>query len=208
MSTQLFHFFGILGRPARDVEAACRRILSRRRVPKSPPPFEAVWSDQWTARDRDRIDSVCQKLLARPRRLPVMHYSLFLDGYAMGGHLLSAVGDPHGPPERAYSANYGFALYSGDKADVWRKEIRKIHRASRGRRIGSATWYADHLRVAIDWTECWKHEFVVIAVSECVGGSRMDADLHASAAGRFDWDATDEPVVRMLASGACWVPKR
>jgi hypothetical protein len=189
MSTQQFHFLGVIGKPAVDLAKKCHAIVRRRKQPKEwRPPFDDVNASDWSTRDIERIDLLCSQLLDHRYTLPVMHYSSFLDAYAMGPHGLSAIRATGEQQVRAYGSAMGFALYESRHADLWREQIRLNLRRKRS----GGDWHTHHVRMAMDWMTHWKHEYAIIAISECLGGSRMDADVHKSAAGRLQLPLPEE----------------
>lgn len=176
MSTQRFHFLTIVGRAASDVEAVGESLLAAR-VEDHPG---GVGGTDYRRAAHARIERVCASLLAAADALPVLHHATQIDGWATGNHALARLPWPDGRVRAVMGLNYGFAFYPRSAAAAVYAGATRARRAAarRGRRLDS--WYEDAVATAVASGQVFGVHFLVVAVAECLGGSRLDAEVYAS----------------------------
>jgi hypothetical protein len=183
MSTQRIHYLTVIGDTAVELEAACDALLAR-----MLPEEEPVWkygrgrsSDDWSEEDQQRIAALCQSLLEASTRPPVVWYSQFVDGYGMG---LAYYGWgrrpwPDGKVRDLYEANWTLTYFPSAIAPAILSEIDKIRRKKEYRAARGGLPTIDHLRTALTCVFS-DPPAITIVISECLGASWMDDDVHAS----------------------------
>ena len=180
MSTQRYHFLTILGRSARELEAACESILARRPAGAAPSAAGRLFRD-YTPAIQARIDGLCQSLIDAADALPVVHHATHVDGWAMGNLGLLGLPWPDGRNRAIGTVGTGVAIYPASQAEALLAEAAKRRRAAR-RKGAFGAWYENGVATAIEAGQAFGSDYLAAVVTECLGGSREDAEIAASRA--------------------------
>jgi len=176
MSTSLVHLLTIIGKAARDVEAACNELL-RRRVEHSPKSFG---SDDWSDQDHKDIEKFCVHLLGAAHDLPVLYYAQYLDARTVADCRFSLLESPEGRRLQICGAGYGIAFYPSGHCESVLTQIEKKRRTKLYRTWTEDRWYLDHLKDAIEAALWLEAPFLVVSISQCLGPSREDDGIKAA----------------------------
>jgi hypothetical protein len=175
VSTQRYHFLTIVGRAARDVETACEAVLARR----VDDHLHGVGGTDYGPADHARLERICLSLLDAADELPVLHHATCLDGWAMGNRALTLLPWPDGRSRAALGLNYGLAIYPSRQAPALLAATARAHR--RAARRGDVALYESNIALAIAAARMFKVNYLVAVVANCLGPSRLDADVQISA---------------------------
>jgi hypothetical protein len=176
MSTQRYHFLTIVGRAGDDVVQTCEAILNRRK----PDNANGFGGSDYSRAVDTRIERLCKSILAVADWLPVLHYATMVDGYGMGTHVLGNFPRMDGRQHAVHWLNYGIAFYPKSQAAGLLKDIAKARRRSTPGHQAYNTQYGHAIRIALEAGLFWKQPFVVVVITECLGASRLDADVQPS----------------------------
>jgi hypothetical protein len=176
MSTQRFHFLTIIGRAAAEVEAACDSLLALR-VPDHP---RGVGGTDYGPAALARVEGFCKSLLHAADALPVLHHATHIDGWATGNWGLTRLPWPDRRVRAALGLNYGVACYPSRQAPALRAAAARARRRAARRARTFDSWYEDAVTLAIDTGVHFRFDYLVVAVAECLGGSREDYEIEAS----------------------------
>jgi hypothetical protein len=181
MSTQRYHFLTIVGRSARELEAACEAILARR--PAGAARGNGMWLfNDYTPAVQVRIDGLCQSLIDAADALPVVHHATHVDGWAAGNHGLMSLPWPDGRSRAIGTMGLGVAIYPAPQADAFLKQAAKARRRGARKASGFWAWYPNAVATALEAGRTFKLDYTVAVVTECLGGSREDYEIEASQA--------------------------
>lgn len=177
MSTQRYHFLTVVGRAGRDVEETADALLATR-VEDRPRGYKYT---DFTKAAHVRIERLCLSLLDVADDLPVLHHATYVDGWAMGSYALRDLPSADGRERYINLMNVGLAWMPGSHAEVvlaWCARQRR-----RSARHDRRWWgqYADALATAFHAGAAFDVPYTVVVIAECLGCSRLDADVFETA---------------------------
>ena len=176
MSTNLIHVLTIVGTGARQVEDACEALLRRRRVRRD----NGYGSDGWSKADHKRIQVLCDALISAAHELPVLYSAQYLDSWSVADSRFEMLKWPDRRRRQLCGDANGLVFYpSAFRANLLR-QIERLRRTKRYRSQEEARWFVDQVREALRAPEWLKAPFLVVAISQCLGGSRLDEEIRAA----------------------------
>jgi hypothetical protein len=176
MSTSLVHILTIVGNGAGEAEAACEELLGRQ-VERHPKRYG---SDDWSERDHEDIAAFCQTLVRVARELPVVYYAQYLDGWSVANSMFRLLQCPDGKRRWVCGDQFSFVFYPSIFSQYFLSAIKRMRRTKMYRTQAEDRWYLDRVSEATESALWLRAQFLVVSVSECIGGSRLDEDLKAA----------------------------
>ncbi|RIK72879.1 MAG: hypothetical protein DCC68_25780 [Planctomycetota bacterium] len=163
----------IVGEGARDAEAACEELLSRR----VEHEVGSYGSDDWSQADHRAIEALCRSLIERAHASPVIYYAQYLDARTVADSRFSLLEWLDNVRRQICGDYFGMAYYPSRFREPLLEQIAKFRRRRVYRTQAEDRWYLQHVSEALcamDWVESAS---VVIAISEHLGPSRTDEDI-------------------------------
>lgn len=179
MSSWAMHFLKVTGRLAAEVEATLEPI--RQRSIEFSVSQREDDDDRLSKRDAQRIEHVARALLPTADQFPVIWYSQYISGYAFSE--LGTVAWPPGVMRRVWTFNVSIQYFN---AAVFAEAVRVLERET------DQSEYVQHLRAAIEAIPWANGAPLVLAIGQCLGGTREDDDVHAAA------NASLRPLLRAM----------
>ncbi len=176
MSTSLVHVLTVIGKGAKQVEAACEELRGRR-VERHTQRYG---SDDWSERDHRDIDDLCVALLRASRKLPVYYYAQYLDSWSIASSMFSLLEWPDGMKRLIYGSAFNLAFYPSRYSQEFLAQIKRRRRTKLYRTQVEDRWYLDRVKEAFEGTLWLERKFVVASIDEWIEGSRHDDDIKAA----------------------------
>jgi hypothetical protein len=176
MSTCIVHVLTIIGDSATEVEAACEDLLGRRHKPDD----NGYGSDDWSKTDRNAIESLGSALISAARNLPVLHYAQYLDGWSVADSRFNLLKWPDGKRRQICADSVGMVFYPSGFSQDLLAQIGQLRRMELYRNQREDRWFVDQMSEAIEDALWLEAPFLVVSISECLGGSRHDEEIRAA----------------------------
>ena len=182
MSTNVFHFVVAVGESSEELVRACDALRLRRRS-ASPGQFG---SDDWSESDRTALDTLVYQVLDVVHRLPIIHYSSFLNAWE-GPDLLGRFTDWPDDVRREILGNrYNLTYYPSEFSDVFVRQVDQVRNLEQFRDLPGVRQFLGHLREALVAPNWLESSSVVLAVCDSLGPTRLDEEIRASLTTRLD----------------------
>ncbi len=173
MSTSLVHTLTIIGIGAIQIETACDELLGRR-VKRSP---RSHGTDDWSESDRKDIEGLCTTLIGAARSLPVVYYAEYLDSWDVANSRFRSLPWPDGKKREICGSGFGMAWYPSRHAEAFLTQIKRLRRSKLYREQAEDRWFVDHIKEALEVARWLQAPFLVVAISQCLGPSRLDEEI-------------------------------
>jgi hypothetical protein len=176
MSTSLVHVLTVIGRGAQEVEATCDELLGRR-VERHPAGYG---SGNWTDSDHADIERFCVTLTNAARQLPVLYYAQYLDSWSVGWSQFRLLRCADGVRRQICGSDFGVVYYPSRFCADLLAQVQKWRRKRAYRDQAEDRWYLDHVKEALAVGLNMQVPFLVVSVSQGLGGSRYREEILAA----------------------------
>jgi len=176
MSTSLIHVLTVIGKGAREVEATCEELLSRRTERHS----NCYASEDWSEVDHRGIAGLCLALINAARNLPVVYYAQYLDGWSVADSRFGLLEWSDGRKRQICGDTFGLAFYPAPICQDLLAQMKRIRRRRHYRNQAEDRWFLERIREAIDAALWLEVPFLVVSISQCLGPSRHDQEIRAA----------------------------
>jgi hypothetical protein len=176
MGTSLVHVLTVIGKGATEVEDACDELLGRR----IQRHVNRYGSEDWTEADHTAIADLCSALINAARDLPVVYYAQYVDSRSVADSRFRLVEWPDAKRRWIFGSTFGMVYYPSRHYESVLVQIKSKRRTKLYRTQTEDRWYLDHLKEATEAAIWLQAPFLVVSVSECLGGGRDDEEIKAA----------------------------
>jgi hypothetical protein len=176
MATRFVHVLTIIGEAAREAEAVCEELLSRRVEQEEG----AYGSDDWSEVDHVAIEALCRSLMGQADASPITYYAQYLDRWNTASERLHLLKASDGVRRLICGSQFSVVFYPARFHDEIHAEIAKARRRQHYQTYHENRWYLEHVREAMEMAKRTDSSSVVISIDHAIAPSRYDDEFHDS----------------------------